>query len=161
MKGDHERTIREGPVMSDGAAEADITVLIPRPKRGLRRRLPFALGEMVKHRSDLSSKGIVLSIRFYQTHTSALVSWGTNDEELLDVQALEPPDSKCWESRVFPWDYGIKLRHRVGEKIGIVNCFVAVPGGALVGMIWDVDKYGFHDTWELEECPATEEKGKG
>ena len=142
-----ERPIRDAPTATS------------RPhaiKASYRARHPFEVGDLVAHRAETGTRGVVTSLMFAPTTTEVQVSWGPGQDEIVSHLVLERHyDSEDADDRgpshsdlsTFPW--GTQVLHLTEPGFGIVTGHRVAEWGLQVRVQWDSEQYGWHQLCEL------------
>jgi hypothetical protein len=119
-------------------------------------RFPFEVGQMVSHRAEPDSRGVVVALVFTPTGCTVEVSWGPSHDELNWHFSLErhsghdeDDDHTPSQSRDFPWAWGQRVRHRANRDAGVVTGYRICERGISARVAWAPDQCDWHDLCEL------------
>ncbi len=119
-------------------------------------RFPFRIGQLVKHRGDSESRGVVVWLGASLCGCVVGVSWGPVGDDVAwhfvleahyeDDEAEHIPD----RSIELPYEFGARVRHRAKDEDGVVTGYRICERGVNVRVAWSAGHWDLHDVCEIE-----------
>ena len=118
-------------------------------------RLPFGIGQRVRHRVDFAV-GIVVAIRIYKTGRTVETSSGLDGDCVSWDFALEETDGsegdQAWMRTCdLPYEWGHRVKHRADGKPGVVTGYRLHQDGLEARVAWSSSSWDWHELCELED----------
>ena len=119
-------------------------------------RFPFCIGQLVRHRADSESRGVVVWLGASLCGCVVGVSWGPVGDDVAwhfvleahydDDEADHVPDRNI----ELPFEFGARVRHRAKDDDGVVTGYRICERGVSVRVAWSADHWDLHDLCEIE-----------
>jgi hypothetical protein len=136
--------------LSDAAAETETAQAPGEARPGMRMRLPFRLGDRVRHDCAHGNEAIVVAVTVFPHDIAVYVSAGLGEESWCSPESISGCEEPRYSMVAFPFLFGEQVKHRADGRIGIVTGFKVACRGVEVQVSWAHDKSDWHAVCEFE-----------